>query len=81
MQGVGYRETMVTIARQHGVDGWVRNRFDGTVEAFVQGDEAAVERVVQWCRRGPRAAQVSDVARTTSTPEPDLEGFQRRPSA
>jgi acylphosphatase len=80
VQGVGYRESMVAVARQQGVQGWVRNLFGGTVEAFVQGEEPAVERVVQWCHRGPRAAQVFDVARIAATLDPELEGFQRRPS-
>jgi len=41
-----------------GVDGWVRNRDDGAVEALVQGDEANVERLLAWARMGPPGAEV-----------------------
>ena len=61
VQGVGYRYAMVEAARTLGVAGWVRNRRDGTVEAFAQGDAAAIETIFAWCRRGPPAARVADV--------------------
>lgn len=59
VQGVGYRDWMVREARRLGVAGWVRNRGDGSVEAFVQGDVAAVEELLRSCRRGPPGASVS----------------------
>lgn len=80
VQGVGFRESMIAVARQHGLNGWVRNRFDGTVEAILQGEAEAVEQLVQWCHRGPRAAQVTDVACMAVPLDPALENFQRRPS-
>jgi acylphosphatase len=49
-------------AERLGVTGWVRNRRDGTVEAVVAGEVAAVNAIVQWAHRGPPAAQVSRVA-------------------
>jgi acylphosphatase len=61
VQGVGFRFALVDVARESDVAGWVRNRFDGTVEALVQGDGAAVERVIDWCRRGPPGARVTDI--------------------
>jgi acylphosphatase len=61
VQGVGYREWMVAKARELGVSGWVRNRVDGSVEALVAGDTAAVEELLRLCRRGPRMAQVVSI--------------------
>jgi acylphosphatase len=61
VQGVGYRYTMHSRAGTYGVTGWVRNRRDGTVEAMVAGDEAAVEQLVAWARQGPPGAVVSQL--------------------
>jgi acylphosphatase len=76
VQGVGYRYAMVDAANALGVTGWVRNRRDGTVEALVQGDAGAVERIVAWCRRGPAAAHVTAVATLAVDPDPALDAFQ-----
>lgn len=62
VQGVGFRFHFERTARQHGVRGWVRNRSDGSVEAVIQGDDAAVDAVVSWAHRGPRTAVVERVA-------------------
>ena len=78
VQGVGYRDAMVDAACALGICGWVRNRGDGTVEALIQGDEAAIERLLAWCRRGPPAARVTAVAMLDDTPDPALVAFERR---
>src|SRR5271165_2024518 len=54
VQGIGYRAWMVDKARELGVSGWVRNRIDGSVEALVAGETAAVEELLRLCRRGAR---------------------------
>ncbi len=61
VQGVGYRDWMLRKAQDLGLSGWVRNRPDGTVEALISGDTAAVEEMSRLCRRGPRAAAVSSI--------------------
>ena len=61
VQGVGYRDALCDEAEARSVTGWVRNRRDGSVEAFVQGAPDAVEATIAWARRGPGAARVADV--------------------
>jgi acylphosphatase len=78
VQGVGYRYAMVGAARHAGVRGWVRNLRDGTVEAFVQGDGAAVLALVAWCERGPPGADVSAVEVSDATPDETLARFETR---
>jgi acylphosphatase len=80
VQGVGYREWMVRTARDLGVSGWVRNRLDGSVEALVAGDIAAVEEISRLCRRGPRMAQVVSIEEELADP-PESFGFRQVPSA
>ena len=80
VQGVGYRFSMVGAAEHAGVDGWVRNRGDGTVEAFLQGDGSAVLAMIAWCERGPDGAEVTDVEVSDAEVEPALRGFATRPT-
>jgi acylphosphatase len=62
VQGVFFRAWTREQADALGVTGWVRNCSDGSVEAHVEGDEAAVEQLVALLRRGPPSAQVEEVA-------------------
>ncbi len=78
VQGVGYRDWMAARARAFGVDGWVRNRADGTVEALVAGQADAVEELLRRCRRGPRLAEVAIIVEELAEP-PDHPGFLRMP--
>jgi acylphosphatase len=79
VQGVGFRAWMSHAARRAGLSGWVRNRHDGSVEALVIGEEAAVERLVEASRRGPPMARVQSV---TADPAPDdgSKDFAARPT-
>lgn len=61
VQGVAYRASAAAEARRLGLDGWVRNRADGSVEAVVAGPEAAVARFIQWAQDGPPNARVTRV--------------------
>ncbi len=62
VQGVGYREWTRAEAMKLGVDGWVRNRRDGTVEAAFRGPVEAVETMLARLRKGPRGSTVTGVA-------------------
>lgn len=73
-----YRGATEAEARRLGVDGWVRNLPDGSVEALIEGESSAVRALIAWCRIGPPGARVSDV---DECPEPvgdDLAGFRIR---
>jgi acylphosphatase len=77
VQGVFFRDTARRRAVTAGVAGWVRNRPDGSVEAVFEGDADAVERMVDFCRQGPRGAHVEWVETIEEEAE-GLEGFSIR---
>lgn len=74
VQGVGFRHWMTKRAEALGIDGWVRNRSDGTVEALIAGDVDAVEELARLSRRGPRAAEVTSITEELTEP-PAEPGF------
>ena len=69
VQGVFFRDTVRRRASADGVAGWVRNNRDGTVEAVFEGDPEAVERLVAFCREGPRGARVDRLEVAEEEPE------------
>jgi len=75
VQGVGFRENCRRAASKAGVTGWVRNRADGAVEAWLEGEADAVGRVVAWCRHGPSWATVTRIDVTDEAPE-GVDGFR-----
>ena len=75
VQGVGFRFAVERQARARGVSGWVRNRPDGAVEAVFEGDAADVESLVDFCRSGPRGAEVARVDVAAESPE-GVAGFR-----
>ena len=68
VQGVWFRESMRREAERLGVTGWVRNEPDGSVAAHVEGEDSAVDAMVEWCGRGPSYASVRHVAVTEAAP-------------
>jgi acylphosphatase len=64
VQGVGFRMFVEDAAALHAVEGWVRNRRDGSVEAVFAGEPETVRAVIDACRRGPRGGWVETVAET-----------------
>ena len=79
VQGVGFRIWMRQEALRRGLRGWVRNRHDGSVEALVIGNQAAVEALVADCHRGPAMARVVGVRRALGSDD-GSKGFEERVS-
>jgi acylphosphatase len=61
VQGVFFRNSMCREAQRLGVNGWVRNLSDGSVEAAVQGSPVAVDALVSWAQHGPELAHVERI--------------------
>jgi len=77
VQGVGFRAFLKMAAMRGGLDGWVRNRSDGSVEALVSGPTKAVEDFVSAATQGPQGARVRSVDLHNSE-APAEKGFQQR---
>ncbi|SHH48172.1 acylphosphatase [Bradyrhizobium erythrophlei] len=69
VQGVGYRAWVEHQARKHNLEGWVRNRRDGSVEALFAGPPEIVSDMVAQCRRGPSSARVDAVQDEGASPD------------
>lgn len=80
VQGVFYRASTVDQARRLGVQGWVRNRRDGSVEVVAQGAPQAVQALIDWARRGPVRARVDSV-QIREVPTESFTGFEQRETA
>ena len=61
VQGVYYRGSVRTVCLKDGVCGWIRNDDDGRVEALVEGEDEAVDRVVEYMRQGPIGSKVENL--------------------
>ena len=79
VQGVGYRWWTVQAATALGLEGWVRNRRDGSVEVLAIGDAATIDQLQESCRQGPRAAVVLAVERYMADDDGST-GFEERPT-
>jgi acylphosphatase len=75
VQGVGFRFGVERAAESRCVSGWVRNRPDGAVEAVFEGEREDVEELIEFCRRGPRGAEVERVEVEEESAE-GLVGFR-----
>ena len=75
MQGVGYRQAARVTARAFGLNGWVRNTKEGTVEVFAQGDDDSVNRLVDWLWLGPNGHGVAGVESDVVPVDPQLHDF------
>ena len=75
VQGVGYRANTRRTANQLRLKGWVRNLRDGRVEIIAEGNEEMIDRLIQWCYRGPTSAYVSKVIIEKTEPTGEFNGF------
>jgi len=80
VQGVCFRDWAVDTAREMGIEGWIRNRRDGRVEALAAGEAEAVEAFIARCKEGPSAARVTGMRVEEVSPEEAGPGFERRGS-
>jgi acylphosphatase len=69
VQGVGYRAWTEYTAEGHGLEGWVRNRRDGSVEALFAGEAQAVRAMIDLCRQGPPGSRVDAIEEREGTAE------------
>jgi acylphosphatase len=76
VQGIGYRAFVEHEALKRGIEGWARNRRDGSVEAVFAGPPDTVEAMIEACRKGPFAARIDTLDQREGTAD-DLKG--RRP--
>jgi len=78
VQGVWFRGTTRERAQALGLTGWVRNRWDGQVEAVFEGPRSQVQQMVAWCYKGPRLAQVDSVDLEWGEATGEFPGFSVR---
>jgi len=78
VQGVFFRHHTQETALGLGLNGWVKNRRDGRVEAVFEGDKEKVEQMIQWCNRGPSEARVTRVNATWEDYTGEFEDFSIR---
>lgn len=78
VQGIFFRYEARRLAVKFGVCGWVRNLFDGRVEAVFEGEKDNVKRLVEFCRRGPPGARVENVEVLWEDYKGEFEGFRIR---
>ncbi len=78
VQGVFFRSGAKDRAKELGLTGWVRNLKDGRVEAIFEGEKEKVEKMVEWCRKGPEYAIVKNVEVIPEEYAGEFNGFVQR---
>jgi acylphosphatase len=75
VQGVNYRYSTRQKAQELGVNGWVRNLADGSVECLMEGERDKVEALIRWCHQGPPGSRVKKVTPHWEEYRGDVQGF------
>jgi acylphosphatase len=75
VQGVWFRASTMEVAHRLGIIGWVRNTPDGSVETHIQGEDEAVDHILEWCRQGPPGARVDSVDISDTLIEKEYRSF------
>lgn len=75
VQGVYFRSSAQSKARELGLSGWAKNIPDGTLETVVEGEEEMLEEYIRWCKKGPAAARVDKVEEKWDEPTGEFKGF------
>lgn len=78
VQGVAFRYHTARTAARHQVTGWVANQADGSVKACFEGEDDAVQAVVQWCRKGPDHARVDELTERSGEYTGEFSDFEIR---
>jgi acylphosphatase len=76
VQGVFFRSSTRSEAVRLGVTGWVKNLWDGRVEAVFEGDEEKVKQMIEWCHHGPPGAHVTGVEVIWEEPTGEFSDFR-----
>ena len=61
VQGVGFRYWLYQAAKQKNIDGWVRNKISGEVEALLIGDDVEIDNLIRLCKKGPPSSKVTKI--------------------
>jgi acylphosphatase len=69
VQGVFYRASAKDVAEQLKLTGWIRNTAEGEVETMISGDEDRIKEFIEWCKKGPKQAEVTKVIITEKEDE------------
>lgn len=75
VQGVGYRQFVKSNAHRLGLNGWIKNLPDGSVEAVLQGEKETIEKMIELCEKGPWLAEVKDARVKWEEDEKQFENF------
>ncbi len=77
VQGVFFRANTVKVANKLGIKGWVKNLSDGRVEIVAEGSEEKLREFVEWLKKGPMLAKVTDLIIEEQTPTNEFKNFER----